>query len=368
MGSKVRMMPTLDRIITPLIDKVQEGKRPGEGVIFGDLFAGSGSVSHYFKHKEKVRRIVSSDMELYSYIINSALLKCVYTDNLSKMIAYLNGPHLKWASDGDGGLIWRHFSPSGQGQDRCRMFFTVDNARRIDAMRTAISRLHRRGAINYQEFLFLLASLMASCSKYANVASCFRAYLKTFSDRSQKKFVLSPIHMERSRPVWKKHSVIKNDCIKVAGNESVDIAYLDPPYNSNHYGGYYSFYNYLAVYDKRYMIKGVAGVTSHYNKSEFGFKASAKYALTNLVDKLNATKFIVMSYNSDGVLSKDEILDIMSSRGDVTLYKMWNKKFKPHAGVKDSVVKEYVFVVECRSATAAAAAHKGHTREVWLGE
>lgn len=351
------MMPTLDRIISPLIERVAMEKKGG--AIFGDLFAGSGSVGHYFKNHPHVGRVVASDMELYSYVINNALLKCVYTRKLSKIIAYLNGPYLR--AGGVRGLVWKHFAPSRPecGDGGRRMFFTLDNARRIDAIRVALNRLHRRGAINYKEFLFLLASLMASCSRYANVASCFRAYLKKFSDRSRKKFMISPVHMERTRPSWKKNSVIKNNACKVARNEIVDIAYIDPPYNANHYGGYYSFYNYLAVYHQSYQISGVAGVTTHYNKSDFGFKASAKNALTKLIASLRpATKFIVMSYNSDGVLTKDEVLEILGTRGSVTLYKMWNKKFKPHVGVKDNIVKEYVFVADCRGAM-------GDVKEVW---
>lgn len=360
MGSKASMLPTLDGVLRPLIRRAhREIAESGErrGVVFGDMFAGSGCVANHYKKDPLIGGIVSCDTELYSYIISNALLKTVYTKKLSKIVAHLNGPHLVPHK----GLIWRHFAPNNTNtQGGRRMFFTLDNAQRIDAIRTAISRMHRRGAINYKEFTFLLASLMTSCSKYANVASCFRAYLKSFCDRSKRRFVLAPIHMTRTRPATQRIKVVKNDVLRVVEKHPVDVAYIDPPYNANHYGGYYSFYNYLAVYSPRYAIHGVAGVTKHYNKSEFGFRATAREALRKLVDGVRGARFMIMSYNSDGVVPKEEVVKILAQRGDVTLYKMWNKKFRPHQGVQGTIVKEFIFVVECHQNK------ERRVREVWL--
>lgn len=354
LGSKARFIPTLDRVIAPVLVAARS-ENNGKPVTFGDLFAGTGFVANYYKDHEDVGKVVSSDLELYSYVVNRALLHTVCSNKLMRILAFFNSDQLKPVK----GLIWKHFSPAGG-----RLFYTEANAMRIDAMRIAIGKLYQHGKITYKECLFLLASLMVVCSKFANNASCFRAYLKKFCPRSLKRVVIAPIHKNTTR-LEKHHEVIKNDAIKVAKGTHVDVAYLDPPYNANHYGGYYSFYNYLLVYNPRFQIGGVAGVTKIYNKSDFGLKATAKRTLKSLIGELRNCKYIVMSYNSDGVLNKQDLFECMRSVGDVTLYKTVNKKFRPNVNVKNSHVVEYVFVTKSR-ASVVDGAQKGTVGEEWI--
>lgn len=328
-------MPSMNRVIEPLIKKAKQ-ENGGVPIVFGDIFTGTGYVSNYYKNHDCVAKVATCDLELYSYVLAKALLTTVCSNKLTRIINYFNSTKLKPVK----GLIWKHFSLAGG-----RMFFTEENAMRIDAMRIGIDRLFNTGLINYKELLFLLASLMCACSRYANVASCFRAYLKKFCPRSMKRIEIQPIHKNMTRAL-KKHYIMKGDACKLPSRQRIDVAYLDPPYNANHYGGYYSFYNYLLKYQASYEIGGVAGVTKVYNKSNFGFKATAKRTLGLLVKRLreNKTRYIIMSYNSDGVLSKNEIIDCLRSAGDVILHKSINKKFRPSDRVKNKNVTEYLFV------------------------
>lgn len=344
-------MPTLNKVIDPLIRKAK-AENGGLAITFADVFSGTGFVSNYYKDHESIRRVVSSDLELYSYVLNKALLGTVCSNKLLRIIAFFNGPKLKPVK----GLIWRHFSLAGG-----RMFFTEDNAMRIDAIRIAISRLYKVGKITYKEVLFLLGSLMCACSRSANAASCFRAYLKQFCPRSLKRLEVHPIHRSMTRPM-KHHKMVKGDACMMTKRYAIDVAYLDPPYNANHYGSYYSFYNYLMVYDKNYEIGGVAGVTKEYNKSNFGFKATAKQTLCQLVDNLKDSKYIIMSYNNDGVLNKNEVIECFQRVGSVTLHKAINKKFKPNDRVKNIHVIEYLFVVKVGTAPSTRA----EVIEKWL--
>lgn len=335
LGSKARFAPVLNRVLDPVIK--QAAKSKGGPVVFGDLFAGTGFVGNYYKDHTCVSAVVSSDLELYSYVVCKALLNVVLSQKLIRIIGELNGAHLKPLK----GLIWEHFSPAGG-----RKFFTEANAMRIDGIRVAMAELYKMKKITYNEYLFLLASLIASCSRIANSASCFRAYLKQFCPRSLKRFVLQPVHKQVSR-CQKTHKVSQRDAVQVATEYNLDVVYLDPPYNANHYGGYYSFYNYLLRYEREYEITGVAGVTKVYNKSAFGLKASSKCVLQELLQNLKTrgTRFIVMSYNSDGVLDKNEISSSMLNFGEVCLYKTINRKFRPNDKVKHTHVIEYIFVL-----------------------
>jgi len=343
-GSKVRIMPELAKVICPLIEKVHQEKGGGGGhgsVVIGDYFAGSGSVANYFQHHPFVKSVVACDQELYSYVINYALLRCVYTKKLSCLIRCLN-EWLSTVGGGQGGLVWRNFSPGGGGS---RMYFTEENARKIDLARKAIGVLYLKRVIGYRDFLFLLASILSSCSKCSNTASSFRAYLKTFSARSLKPFMLVPVHMIRERAMWKRHHVIKNDAMRVGREMNADIIYLDPPYTSHHYGGYYGFFNYLTVYRRGFRIQGISGGPVHYNKSAFGFKTTCLKAFKELLDGLRGGhKYIVVSYNEDGHMQKDDIVKILSEKGDVKVYEIENRKFKTHQGVSSTRVVEYLFV------------------------
>lgn len=359
-GSKVRLLPAISRVVEPLIEECCK-KTGGDGVCIGDLFSGTGVVAASFAKHPRVKRIVANDQELYSFIINSALLHCVYTPKLQKIIGYLNGSCLKGIS----GLVTQNFSPYGACN---RMFFTVENARRIDAMRIAIQAMLNGGKISQNEYWFLLASLFCACSRYSNTASCFRAYLKTYSDRSKRPLILTPVHKNNYKCgnvecVVRKSNAL--DAVKARECGELNIVYLDPPYSSSHYGSYYSFFNYLALYDPACSIYGVAGVIRDYNKSTFGIKLTAKGALNELMQKLadlKTVKYVVMSYNEDGVLKEDELTTILKRYGSVVTYKLWNKKFKPNKLVVSDKVKDFIIVVSMDD----TGSNFGGVQDVWL--
>lgn len=349
----MRMMPKLESVISPLLTRamIRNNNTP---IVFGDLFAGTGVVGAHFGKQPEVRCLVANDQEIYSYIINRALHRVGYSSKLQKIIAYLNNPKVL---QGVTGLITTNYSPFC---GNTRKFFTVDNAMRIDAMRIAIHKLWQKGAISYAELLFLLASLFTCVSRHSNNASCFRAYLKSFSARSQRQIELKPIHTIRRHDY--KTQVHWGD-VATLKKPFMHVVYLDPPYSCNHYGSYYGFYNYLAVYDAQKMpIVGVAGVPKNYNKSIFGMRATARKAFADLVRGLRGRCwYVVLSYNEDGVLGKDELVGVFKPYGDVTLYKCWNRRYRPNSfdPHSDPHVKDYILVCEFGQS-------RGKVREMWI--
>ena len=339
-GSKRSLVGNLEHVIKPLIAHVEEKEK--RKVVFGDLFCGSGFVSNHFKNCNGVGKVVSCDLELYSYVLTFALNKTVYTPRLAQLIDWLNSPYCQ----GVHGLISEHYAP----HSKCnRMFFTYKNANMIDGIRIAIHNLFKKKQINFKEFMFLLASLITSTSKIANTAGTFRAYLKHFCSRSLKRFVLLPIHKQTCQV--KGHHVVKDDATKYSKSGSImlDIVYIDPPYNSNHYGAYYGFFNYLCMYDKNVEIKGVAGVMSKYNKSAYGFSNTAQVEFQKLLGNLKdiaKTKYAIISYNNNGAINIRDLVSMGLKHGSVTLYKMWHKNYKPHGSIRMNHVTEYLFVID----------------------
>jgi len=97
---------------------------------FLDLFAGTGIISYNFKNICKC--VNSNDLEEYSYIICTSLLKCTYSNELQDIINEAN------LLDPIEGLIYKNFSPNNNCE---RMFFTNKNAKKIDSIRIYIDKL-----------------------------------------------------------------------------------------------------------------------------------------------------------------------------------------------------------------------------------
>jgi len=304
--------------------------------IFGDLFAGTGVVGNNINEKYEIN-IISNDVEYYSYVINYANLKCKYTETLDKIIKIIND--LPCIEDG---LIYKKYSPSDKNKYN-RMFFTCDNAKKIDTARTYIEE--KKDELSKEEYMFLLASIIECTDKVANVACVYGAYLKQFKKSSLKDFKLVPIHIKTQ--IIGENKVYNTDIINLLEKE-YDIVYLDPPYNSRQYGGNYSQLNYLAKYDKNIKIKGKTGLVENYFKSKFSQKGNVYDEFSKLIQNLK-TKYILVSYNNEGILSYDDLQKILSNKGKLKTYILKYKKFQSRKRNENEKkeVNEYLHFVDC---------------------
>ena len=335
LGSKVRQLPLLDRLMRPHLPP---------GGTFGDLFAGTGSVAAHFRSAGGT--VIANDAEPYSAVLCQALLLCRYTPRLRAMIAELDSLSVSRAT----GLVAANFSPAGPAG---RMFFTPENAARIDAVRARIETLTPSGSgdLSGKERAFLLASLMRSCARVANTSGSYTAYLKTFVPRAKRAFRMLPAHTSVD-PVSKTNAVTCGDslplALSLASRVKFDVVYLDPPFNGRSYGSYYGFYNYLLAYDPGVEVTGKTGIPADYYRSPWGFAKGAREALGALIGALDARR-IFFAYNNAGVLSKTEIAETLRTRGPTVLYvHKPPRAFRPHAGVLGSRdVEDWLFAVDC---------------------
>ena len=151
-GSKYQLTDwIIDRLTSITGWSTLRGKR------MGDMFAGTGIVTWTFRTLGA--STVSNDAELYSSIITRAIGTSHYTDRLERMITTLNS-----STETRVGCITRRFSP-WEGCER--MFFTTENAQRIDWIRHQIDVL--RPSLTDAEHTFLVASLIVSADAVSNV-------------------------------------------------------------------------------------------------------------------------------------------------------------------------------------------------------
>jgi len=322
-------------LFNTLLSVFQENIPDMKSLSFLDLFAGTGTVG--FNIQEYTKTCDANDLELYSYVINFALLKCNYSEELSELIKKCNELDMKE------GLIYNNFSPT----ETCeRMFFTNDNAKKADAIREFIETEYKESRINIYQFNFLLASLLVSIDKVANTSAVYGAYLKAYKTSAIKQLILKPIHIKTDIDVNSENMVYNKlaETFSVLDSKYYDIIYVDPPYNQRQYSGNYSPLNYIAEYNNDVVLKGKTGLIENYNKSKFCKKTDIKNTFDSLISGLNC-KYLIISYNNEGLLSIDEFKKILVKKGAVKLYIIKYTKFKAQQNVEKKYVKEYLWVV-----------------------
>lgn len=300
-----------------------------------DLFSGTGIVS-YFLRKEKAITI-SNDAELYSYYITRSFSECCYTDSCKDIIETIN-KELKEGKK-ETGFITKNYSPY---EDCERMFFTIDNAQKIDYIRKRIEEF----TTDFNDKTFLIASLLYSADSISNVPAVYGCYLKNFKDKAKKVIELIPIHNYKTPP-QEGCKTYNEDVLKLSVD--ADIVYLDPPYNQRQYSKNYFPLNIIAKHpdeQEQEELKGVTGIPEGCFTSSFCRKGKpVEESFDKLFSSLK-TKWLFLSYNSESIVSKEKMTEIMSKYGSVTVYEQDYKRFKSFKYNKDTDIQEYLFCLK----------------------
>jgi len=342
-GSKYNILPDIYNILR---------EENIEGHCFFDVFSGSAVVGSFFK---KMFSIISNDNLYFSYVLQRALivmneypsflgLKFINLSRdpmqrLYQVLDYLN--NLK----GIKGFIYSHYTPASKDIDGVeRRYFSMKNGMRIDAIRMRIEEWLENGYITEDEYFYLLACLLLAVQKVANTSGTYGAYNKFWDPRSFKDLTLKYIEVIPSKF---NHIAYNNNIFDILSDITCDIAYIDPPYNSRQYITNYHVLETIAKYDNP-EITGMTGIRKYKNeKSAFCSKVKVKDALFKLIYEIKA-KYILLSYNSEGLLSKDQILQIFkdSDIEQVKVKVIPYRRFKSNNKTHNSIIGEYIFIGE----------------------
>lgn len=301
--------------------------------IFCDLFAGTGVVGRNFK--KEVKKVISNDMEFYSYVLNKNYIENhEFLDN-EIYIKELN------ETNGEEGFIFNEYSENGKAN---RLYFSEHNGKKIDAIRTKIEFWKTEKKISSALYYFLLASLLESADKVANTASVYGAFLKKIKKTAQKELILEPAIFEINSH---SHEVYNEDSNLLIKKIEGDILYLDPPYNAREYGANYHLLNTIAKYDS-FTPKGKTGLRD-YSKSAFCKKKEVEKSFDDLIKNANF-KYIFLSYNNEGIMSSETIKKILSNYGKYDLltteYQRFRADKKENRNHKASSTTEYLHILE----------------------
>ena len=103
------------------------------------------------------------------------------------------------------GFTYKNYAPTV-----CeRMYFTPENAGRIDYFRKQIEQWNDSNLLTNEEYCFLLACLIESVSDVSNTAGVYGAFLKKWDPRAIKPIQFNKnsieVHLCKSRPRYTKH-------------------------------------------------------------------------------------------------------------------------------------------------------------------
>jgi len=342
-GSKYTLRPFLEQVFRRVTD--------GSERVFCDIFAGTGAVGRHFKHLGL--QVIANDLQYYAYVLNKAYIeineaptfsglrahypaeiaeyRTLLGDPAEEALAFIN--HLPRVS----GFITQHYSPAGK-----RLYYTQENAEKADAIRQAIENWRAQQLITEPEYFYILCSLLEAIDQVANTASVYGAFLKAFKESAKRPLTLRPLEL------WNHVSgcrVYNEDANALIKEIECDVLYLDPPYNHRQYGANYHVLETIAAYDNP-RLTGVTGMRD-YPRSRYCQQRSAKDALSELVRAARA-KHILVSYNDEGVLSLEDIRDILGLRGTPQTFQTNYNRFKADNGreYKRDATVEYVHYVQ----------------------
>lgn len=309
-GSKYKLSGFIQETVTSVCRSDLSDK------VFCDLFAGTGAVGRAFK--PLVKAVIANDLEYYSYVLNRAYLKDEVTDTARKLVSTLNDV------EGYDGFIAKEY---GEGGASDRLYFSKENARKIDRIRNTLGEWISKNKITEADFFILLASLLEAADKVANTASVYGAYLKKLKPTAQKNLYLELDEPQLFQEMGnhKKCAVYNQDSNDLINKIEGDILYLDPPYNARQYGANYHILNTIAKYNI-FVPQGKTGLPS-YNKSDYCSKAKVSESLDELI-KNAQFKYVFLSYNNEGLMPPEVVRELMQRYGHYDLVTKNYQRFK----------------------------------------
>lgn len=310
-------------------------------VVF-DMFAGTSVVSRYFK--EKGCKVYTNDILTFSYFRSTSYIDLNSIPNFDGLkdfckdpIDYLN--HLEGRPD----FITLFYSPYNDNE---RKYTSIENAKKIDAIRIQIEEWYSNQKITFTEYAYLVTCLIEAINLISNVTGTYAAYLKTWDRRALNKILLK--HLPISNNNFKNRS-FNQDSNTLSIPKDVDICYLDPPYNGRQYTSNYFFLELVATgwFNQEVKPTGITGMVKFDDKkSKYCSKVKARETLNDLLEKIDSP-YLMLSYNNEGIIPQSDIVLDMKKFGEVTEVTMDHKRYRAiNQDGSNSKTKESIFLLK----------------------
>lgn len=396
-----------------MADPILSKKEKSEIVVF-DIFSGSGIVSRSLKQFGYTT--YANDLEVYTKALNQTFIETneedlpvIFNGIYKKLLSFYHTnkiAHEKIVETTDeycniinlmnsvrdlGNQQQKpYFSKYYSAKDTKnpnfkteRLFYTQENGKFIDTVLETVFEFkdsNNNNIFNERARNIILSSLFNKMTTNVNTSGTMKGFHDGWGGKGKNALerILADMKLERIE-LLKKHPKGKgfNDYAEniFINNPdlSVDVIYADPPYNQHQYSANYHMLT-TAMNNRDYVISETltngerAGIRKDHNRSDFskgkksthkGFqdKVSDAYVAFDkfIKNTMGKTKYIIISYNQEGVLSHEELIDVLSQNGSnsISIKIQKHDKFKggKNTNLSNSVV-EYLFIVKTNAAQA----------------
>ena len=344
LGNKRTLLFHIKSVIDEIRPKLN---KEDKDIIAVDLFAGSGVVGRMLK--ECGFKVISNDLEGYSRLINSCYLsnksefdETVYNGYYNKLKEILDkGEYVE-------GLISKNYAPKDDEniQEGERVFYTSENAKIIDTVEEPYKK-------------YFMASLLYEASVHTNTSGVFKGFYKDsktgrgkFGGNGENALQRIKGKIEIHKPIFSEkendYTVYQKDAnILVKELKDLDIVYMDPPYNQHPYASNYFMLNVILNNKIEGKMSKVSGIPDNWNRSAYNKRQEVKEAIDNLVKDVDC-KYLIVSYNSEGFVSLDDMKEILGKYGEVSVKEIQYNAFRGSRNLKnrDTYVDEYLFILK----------------------
>jgi adenine-specific DNA-methyltransferase len=352
-GNKTRLLPFILEAVASL------GLSPGAA---HDACAGTAVVGRELKACGW--RVASSDIMSYSYVFQRAYVVAQRVPSFAELRAgdsdlrramrsqrfrtavARRGPgalssvceYLARWLEPERGFIAAHYGPAGG-----RMYFTDENAMRIDAIRRRLHEWRAEGLVGDDAFYILLAALLEAADRVANTAGVYAAYIKSWQPNAKRALDLEPRRPIRGARGSTAHH---GDAQKAATQIGpIELLYIDPPYNSRQYAGYYHIPEVIARgwFNDVPVVRGKTGLIRDPGGTTRSAWCSSKGAERALRDLLAATgaRHVLVSYNSEGVLNEDVLQRVLSDAAVGGQSRRFVREYRRYRADRDHAKRRY---------------------------
>ena len=337
-GNKTRLLDFIGGVL------LERGISSGVAV---DPFTGTASVARMLK--QRGFRVVASDLMEYGHVFARAYVQVAQAPDLTTLAGQTgeNDTTLRAVAryldrlPQAPGFVCDQFSPTGRvGRRHGRMYFTPENAARIDAIRTTIDEWRRRDWIDDDAFHLLLAALIEAADRVANTTGVYAAFVKSWQPNA-----LRPLHLRAPEIVAGNGCHARRadalDTVRDAG--TFDLLYLDPPYNTRQYAGYYHIPELIARgwFDGDVRTRGKTGLLDDDDRrSDWSSAVRCGAAFETLVANADC-RHVVMSYNAEGIIPEATIERVFREYGAADTYRRYEHAYRRYRSDADGPRRRY---------------------------
>ena len=281
-----------------------------------DVFSGTGSVASAFIDK----RLIVCDMLKSNYFTALCWFSPEHIDR--KKIEDILNFYNSYDATNEDNYMSQNFSNT---------YFNKETCQKIGFIRDDIESKLNNKQVNTREYACILTSLFYAMDKISHTCGHYDSFIQDGKYKGTLELKMpdnSYINNSGNQIFWA-------DSNTIADKVEADVAYLDPPYNSRQYCDAYHLLENIALWQKPEVFGVARKMDRSKMKSKYCKSIQAAVALEDLVRKLHC-RYILFSYNNNGKklqcrsnakLTDEEIIRILSIRGDVRIFTMNHRGF-----------------------------------------